>query len=421
MNTKKRNIYIGLLTMFLPLVWSLSFTSCSDDYAEQVFEGETETVGVRLSVSANSMGGVGVSRAYNGDENAEEGEFIHSLCVYVVEKDDGKIVKKYCTDDEDAPLTFSEEEQKLANEGNLLEWTSDDRLNLETGKAYIVYAFANWETTWAGYFDTTLWDFIAPLDEDARIGMPWYKLIYDKSVGGTITEEDINFSVNHPAEKIDIDNHYEAGSQYIPMSGRLEITGGRTAVTVELVRLVAKVEMTMQIDINTPDAETDYYYPLQWAALGYFAEMVPLFEDGDLSEYLYYYDYVGWPNVFFDNDYPIGLIPVNSGEAYSIDKRYVNETNLDNMPSDIYYELPGFFSEWVLDDMLDDDYMPVEGYGYQELWGYSTLREFKRNEYWTLQHVYSGGQLILTDVINWSSHGEEILDVVVTEGESGGN
>ncbi len=415
MFTIKRKIYIGLLATLLPLACSLSFVSCAEDYEEQVMS-EDETVGMRLSVKANSMGGVSVTRAYNGDENAEEGEFIHSLCVYVVEKEGGKIVKKYLTDDTTNPLTFTEADQMLAENGNLGEWTSDEYLKLETGKAYIVYAFANWETTWAPYYNTTLWDAIPGLSEDERKDLPWYKLIYEKSVGGYITEEDIDFSVDHPAEKIDIDNKFGGGAQYIPMSGRLEITGGRTAVTVELVRLVAKVEMTMKIDISTFDDESSYYYPLGCAALGYFAERVPLFEDGELEEdLLYYWDYVGWPNVFLDNEYPIGFIPVNSEEPYRLDKRYVNETNLDSY---IYYDYPGFFTQWLLYSPISESGI-VEGYSNQELWCQSTIREFKRNEFWTLEHVYSGDELILADVMNWGSHGEEILDVFEIEDSEG--
>ncbi len=407
-------IYIGLLATLLPLACSLSFVSCAEDYYEEQATA-SGTVGTRLGVKANGMGGVSVSRAYNGDDNAEEGEFIHSLCVYVVEKETGTIVKKYLTGDTTYPLTFTEEEQKLADEGNLLEWTSDEYLKLETGTAYIIYAFANWETTWAPYYNTTFWDAIPGLTEDERKGLPWYKLIYDKSVGDEITEDDIDFSVDHPAEKIDLDNKFGGGAQYIPMSGRVETTGGRTAVTVELVRLVAKVQMTMRIDISTFDDGNDYYYPLASASLGYFAERVPLFEDGELEEDLLdYWDYVGWPNVFFDNEEPIGLIPVNSEEPYSIDKRYVNETDLDSY---IYYYYPGFISDWLLLSPISDS-GPVGGDN-QALICYSTIREFKRNESWTLEHTYSGGQLVLTDVVNWSSHGEEILDVFEVDGSDG--
>ena len=120
-------------------------TACSE---EELPESQEGWCNVSLQVTTGAV----ETKAYGGDTYANAHEFIHSLCLFVV-NEQGQIEKKIYP--QDLATTHPE-----AAEGNLLNWTSPNFEIPEGTKT--IYAFANWET--AG---STEWNaIIAKTDQD---------------------------------------------------------------------------------------------------------------------------------------------------------------------------------------------------------------------------------------------------------------
>ncbi len=215
--TRKRWLSKALAT--LPLLASALLLSCVDGQEEiATTSGEGEAT-VRLHISVGPIGDLNATRAT--DTNATEGELINSLCVFIVDSQ-GKIEAKIQPD-----LTTDTD----AESGNLEEYTSD-QITLTAGTKTI-YAFSNWETA-----DNS----------------DWNDLI-NKSVGDEIG--DLQILIDDPASCVDIE-----GGKYIPMSGSESATvssgdlNTKQTVTVELIRLVGKLQVKVQLAEDSEEEVT---------------------------------------------------------------------------------------------------------------------------------------------------------------------
>lgn len=208
-------------------------TACSQ---EELPESQEGVCNVSLQVTTGAV----ETKAYGGDTYANPHEFIHSLCLFIV-NEQGKIEKKIYPQD----LTTTHPE---AANGNLLNWTSPHFEIPEGTKT--VYAFANWETA-----ESEAWNnIIAKTDKDQ------------------LTEDDLKIAVDLN-EKIDLTS--ETDKKFIPMSGKTTVTLAANAdrsIPITLTRLVSRVEVRLtnkHTDNLTMSAES----------MGNFANEVTLFKD----------------------------------------------------------------------------------------------------------------------------------------------
>ena len=216
----------------MPIGWLLGLlflAACSSE-DEWLPEDGDEMAHVSLIIDT----GAGILTKVGDDPNAKEGEFIHSLCILIVNQE-GEIEQKLLPN-----LTDNEDAKK----GDLSSWTSGT-FDITVGEKRI-YAFANWETV---------------------NSQEWNDII-GKRVGDTLAENDLNFSVD-AASHIDIEK-----GKYIPMSGKakakMHATGGTQSYTVELVRLASRVEISFE-------NRESYEISLSNMTIGNFADKVSLF------------------------------------------------------------------------------------------------------------------------------------------------
>lgn len=150
-----------------------------------------------------------------GEEPGTTHEFMHSLCVFVVD-DEGTVVEKIAPD-----LSTN-----AAQEGNLRTYTQP--LTLAPG-TYTVYAFANIDAT----YSTELYNNII-------IGIEKGETL--PSLAGIVLVD--------PAAKIDFNDADGDGSRhFIPMSAvplTVTVTPATTGISIGLDRLVSKVRISLQ-------------------------------------------------------------------------------------------------------------------------------------------------------------------------------
>lgn len=216
----------------VPMACAVLLSSCYGDEADGCPPDAGSAVPVKVNVSAGEIGDLNASRA-GGDANAEDGEFINTLHVYIVSHEGDNALRTFMNLSPD--LTGS----ALAQKGNLTEWTSEP-LTLIPG-TYTFYAFANIEE-YEGEYGA----------EGTAVGIQETtggQLLDDNFVIGQVfSDEDINsFRLFNPAGKIDLD-----GGKFIPMSAKGELTitsdlnaSGGIIVDLPLERLVSKVRMTV--------------------------------------------------------------------------------------------------------------------------------------------------------------------------------
>lgn len=153
-----------------------------------------------------------------GTEVGSAGEYIHNLCVLIVDAD-GLVAWKSNADE----LQYDTQAQN----GNLRSWRSELITDLAPGK-YTVYAFANINS----YFDA-LWSSLTGIG----LGVNIHEIEVD---GEPFNIDDL--ALQDPAGKIDFSQKY-----FIPMSARQDvtITPATTSVSIGLDRLVSKVRITI--------------------------------------------------------------------------------------------------------------------------------------------------------------------------------
>lgn len=191
---------------FLTLLCALALAACTQD--DDAVGGAP--VEVRLAVTADHEETLPV-RQTTGEEGGDEHEYMHELCVFIVDET-GTIEHRLLPDlsgDADAKA------------GNLQRWTSYPIL-LTPGEKTL-YAFANWSTA---------------ADEE------WTQLVHQTE--GTPFDVDLlnRIELDNPAAKIDFD----AGS-YIPMAARTTatVTASTRELRIGLDRLVSKVRLTARL------------------------------------------------------------------------------------------------------------------------------------------------------------------------------
>ena len=173
---------------------------------------ELEAVTIRIGAAETAE-----TKAMHGDENAVEGEFIHSLHLFIVDGQN-KITKHIKVTPASEDLTA--EQQEEAAIGNLPQYSTT--IDIMPG-TYTFYAFANMEnakTSDNENMETKLSDLIE--------GGAWTGLS--------------SVVINNPAANVDI-----ANGKYIPMSvsQTFDLSADGQRISLSLVRLVAKVRATL--------------------------------------------------------------------------------------------------------------------------------------------------------------------------------
>lgn len=217
----------------VPMACAVLLSSCYGDEADGCPPDSGSAVPVKVNVSAGEIGDLNASRA-GGDANADEGEFINTLYVYIVNNESGTL-RVY------RDLSPNLTGDPLAQGGNLVDWTSET-FTLEPGE-YTFYAFAN--------IDNYVGEYGSAGSTTQKTG----KELLDACFGATSSQEHpqfrngdlADFRLYDPASKVNI----EAG-KYIPMSAVASITvsgdlnaSGGIIVDLPLERLVSKVRMTV--------------------------------------------------------------------------------------------------------------------------------------------------------------------------------
>ena len=261
-NTYRQMLRCALAAV--PMACAVLLSSCYGDEADGCPPDAGSAVPVKVNVSAGEIGDLNASRA-GGDANAEDGEFINTLHVYIVSHEGDNALRTFMNLSPD--LTGS----ALAQKGNLTEWTSEP-LTLIPG-TYTFYAFANIEE-YEGEYGT----------EGTAVGIQETtggQLLDDNFVIGQVfSDEDINsFRLFNPAGKIDLD-----GGKFIPMSAKGELTitsdlnaSGGIIVDLPLERLVSKVRMTVGDGADVTDNSE--------VTFSGYSENVPLMEGSTSSDY----------------------------------------------------------------------------------------------------------------------------------------
>lgn len=237
MNKMKQHIY-KVMFWLLPWLCAVSLASCLFD--DDIDQGGYGIATLQLSITAREEGDLNT----RADEVGTNGEYMHNLCVLIV--DGSNVVTKKLlpnTDDEFASNT-------AAQQGNLKSWVSD-LFTLPEG-TYTVYAFANIDT----YYDG-LWGSLTGLGD-----------------GESLTEQGINIDnivLEDPAAKLNF-----AEGKFIPMSAKQQVvvTAATKSISIGLDRLVSKIRMSI-----TGKADTK----VTALSFGGYADKITLFSDKTLE------------------------------------------------------------------------------------------------------------------------------------------
>lgn len=233
MNKMKQHIYKAMLWL-LPWLCAVPLASCSFD--DDIDQGGDGTATLQLSITAREEGDLNT----RADEVGTNGEYMHNLCVLIV--DGTNVVTKKLlpnTDDEFAGNT-------AAQQGNLKSWVSDP-FTLPEG-TYTVYAFANIDT----YYDN-LWGSLTGLQSGASLT--------------TLNVDIDNIVLEDPAAKLNF-----AEGKFIPMSAKQQVvvTAATKSISIGLDRLVSKIRMSISGKANTKVTALSF---------GGYADKIGLFSD----------------------------------------------------------------------------------------------------------------------------------------------
>ena len=222
----------------LPWLCAVPLASCSFD--DDIDQGGDGTATLQLSITAREEGDLNT----RADEVGTNGEYMHNLCVLIV--DGTNVVTKKLlpnTDDEFVGNT-------AAQQGNLKSWVSDP-FTLPEG-TYTVYAFANIDT----YYDN-LWGSLTGLQSGASLT--------------TLNVDIDNIVLEDPAAKLNF-----AEGKFIPMSAKqtVVVTAATKSISIGLDRLVSKIRMSISGKANTKVTALSF---------GGYADKITLFSDKTLE------------------------------------------------------------------------------------------------------------------------------------------
>lgn len=237
MNKMKQHIYKAMLWL-LPWLCAVPLASCSFD--DDIDQGGDGTATLQLSITAREEGDLNT----RADEVGTNGEYMHNLCVLIV--DGTNVVTKKLlpnTDDEFVGNT-------AAQQGNLKSWVSDP-FTLPEG-TYTVYAFANIDT----YYDN-LWGSLTGLQSGASLT--------------TLNVDIDNIVLEDPAAKLNF-----AEGKFIPMSAKqtVVVTAATKSISIGLDRLVSKIRMSISGKASTKVTALSF---------GGYADKITLFSDKTLE------------------------------------------------------------------------------------------------------------------------------------------
>ncbi len=347
----KRNKWLRGALAALPLLGACALPLSCVDKADEVaaYSADGGEAKVVLHVTVGEMGDLNATRGTNTNidvsrnTDAEPGELIHSLCVFIVNANDHVIEAKI----QPTATDFESHGTGDASTGDLEDYTSEE-ITISSGPINI-YAFANWETA----------------DDEG-----WNKLI-NKHVGGTITEEELQILIDDPAGNVGI-----AEGNYIPMSGMEEnvtllsgdLNGDAQTVTVELVRLVSKVFAKVKL-YDDDDETTDNTVTVHGLKFTGTADQVWLFDEKKDQE--------KESGIKFDKGFTKGDIggeggiTVTEGETADVFTFYINESDRSGLS-----ESPNGFAA----SLKIDEYNGYErdGDGYIDQTN-TTIENVKRN------------------------------------------
>lgn len=248
---RRVGIMSALYGLLLTAVLSFMAACAGDDEAGDDGGSSREPVTtLALRIVPGTVGDLN-TRANFSDTNAREGEFINTLCVFVV--DAGGIIEKKIKPD----LSGNEAAQK----GNLEDYTSEE-FEVTVGRKSF-YAFANWG-------DNEDMAKVVNMSEGDK---------FDFATVSAVTLSD-------PASKINLTDTDPSNRCYIPMSGRVEegdlyslLNGGNT-VDIPIDRLVSRLRLTLQANSSLGE---DNDAKITSVTVGGFAENVTLFPDATLT------------------------------------------------------------------------------------------------------------------------------------------
>lgn len=237
MNKMKQHIYKAMLWL-LPWLCAVPLASCSFD--DDIDQGGDGTATLQLSITAREEGDLNT----RADEVGTNGEYMHNLCVLIV--DGTNVVTKKLLPNKDDEFG----DNTAAQQGNLKSWVSDP-FTLPEG-TYTVYAFANIDT----YYDN-LWGSLTGLGDGDNLS--------DLNV-------DIdNIVLENPAAKLNF-----AEGKFIPMSAKqtVVVTAATKSISIGLDRLVSKIRMSISGKANTKVTALSF---------GGYADKITLFSDKTLE------------------------------------------------------------------------------------------------------------------------------------------
>lgn len=225
------------------LLASVLFTACTQEIPNEDEYIPTPPSKRSLENISVVIGAAGISegKALHGDEYAQEGEFIHSLHLFIV--NENNVIEKH--------IAFNPEEGNGgdAEYGNLAHYATTIEYIAPGKKTF--YAFANMEHARIKQHTFCLDDLLN--GEDFNEGKKW------KDVS--------SYSIENLMGSVDVVNH-----KFIPMSTKQEVNlsvdGQR--VTLSLIRLVAKVI----IQLANNQGEDAHITKLEMKS---FADVTPLF------------------------------------------------------------------------------------------------------------------------------------------------
>ena len=278
MNKMKQHIYKAMLWL-LPWLCAVPLASCSFD--DDIDTGGDGTATLQLSITAREEGDLN-TRA--DEEVGTNGEYMHNLCVLIV--DDNNVVTKKLlpnTDDEFAGNT-------AAQQGNLKSWVSDP-FTLPVG-TYTVYAFANIDT----YYDN-LWGSLTGLQSGASLT--------------TLNVDIDNIVLEDPAAKLNF-----AEGKFIPMSAKqtVVVTAATKSISIGLDRLVSKIRMSISGKAGAKVTALSF---------GGYADKIGLFSDTQVD------------GINYDREYSVvegegSQVQLTNDGTYQFADFYVNSSPADN-------------------------------------------------------------------------------------------
>lgn len=281
------NNFKYILSLFLFLFTGLLF-SCSEDsdVPDRGQEDDLCPVVIQIGSSESSQ-----TRAFLAND-FEDHEYIHSLCVFLVNAETNLIEEKWMLEDGTSEPGGTETEKA----GNITKWTSPEVLVSAGPK--IIYAFANWETA-----QNETWNEIISRKENA-----------------TLTQEELNNIVlDDPASKINFGEERYIPKRYIPMSlsHSFTLSASTGSIEVWLVRLVSRIDVTVT---NNSDEDVT----LSGFSMSDFATKVRLMEGSSAT-------ITGNHISYSEDNASIFLEKLTGKKEFSF---YVNET-LDEQPYSI--------------------------------------------------------------------------------------